>query len=244
MMDNLSGNYLDIVLFIVLPYVAIFTFLLVTIQRYRANAFTYSSLSSQFLENRLHFWGSVPFHYGLLTVLAGHLVAFLVPSQILLWNSHPLRLTILEVSAFTCGILTLVGLVNIILRRIQDAKSRLVMSPADVVVLVLLIFQICTGLYVAFFHRWGSTWFATSLSPYLWSIVKLNPDISYVIAMPLMVKLHIISAFTMIFLFPYTRLVHMLVVPNPYLWRRPQVVRWNWNPKAIRKPDYKVVHKN
>ena len=239
-MADVSGNYLDLVLFVGLPYVAIFTFLLVTIQRYRANAFTYSSLSSQFLENRMHFWGLVPFHYGLLIVLAGHVVAFLVPAQILLWNSHPLRLTILEVSAFACGILTLIGLVNIILRRMLDAKSRLVMSRADVVVLALLTFQILTGLYVAFFHRWGSTWFATSLSPYLWSIVKLHPDISFITAMPLMVKLHIISAFTMIFLFPYTRLVHILVVPNPYLWRRPQVVRWNWNPKTIRKPDFKV----
>jgi len=26
--------------------------------------------------------------------------------------------------------------------------------------------------------------------------------------------------------FPFTRLVHILVVPNPYLWRRTQVVRW------------------
>lgn len=239
-MNNISGNYLDLVLFVGLPYVAIFTFLLVTIQRYRSNAFTYSSLSSQFLENRRHFWGMVPFHYGLLTVLAGHVVAFLVPRQILLWNSHPLRLTILEVTAFVCGILTLVGLVNIILRRIQDSKIRLVTSHADVLILVILTFQVISGLYVAFFHRWGSTWFATSLSPYLWSIVKLHPDITYVAAMPLMIKLHIISAFIIIFLFPYTRLVHMLVVPNPYLWRKPQVVRWNWNPKAIRKPDFKV----
>ncbi|MFQ6610595.1 MAG: respiratory nitrate reductase subunit gamma [Fidelibacterota bacterium] len=30
-------------------------------------------------------------------------------------------------------------------------------------------------------------------------------------------------------MFPFSRLVHVLVVPNPYLWRRPQLVRWNWN---------------
>jgi hypothetical protein len=52
------------VLFAVLPYLAVFTLILVTIQRYWAQSFTYSSLSSQFLENRQHFWGLVPFQTG------------------------------------------------------------------------------------------------------------------------------------------------------------------------------------
>ena len=55
-------HYLDQFLFVVLPYVAFFTFFLVSIQRYVARTFTYSSLSSQFLENQQHFWGLVPFH--------------------------------------------------------------------------------------------------------------------------------------------------------------------------------------
>ncbi|MCK5005716.1 MAG: respiratory nitrate reductase subunit gamma, partial [Candidatus Aminicenantes bacterium] len=35
---------------IILPYLSIFTFLLVSIYRYRSRSFVYSSLSSQFLE--------------------------------------------------------------------------------------------------------------------------------------------------------------------------------------------------
>jgi nitrate reductase gamma subunit len=46
--------------------------------------------------------------------------------------------------------------------------------------------------------------------------------------MPHFVKLHIVTAFLLIGFFPFTRLVHILVIPNPYLWRKPQVVRWNW----------------
>jgi nitrate reductase gamma subunit len=41
---------------------------------------------------------------------------------------------------------------------------------------------------------------------------------------------HIINAYLLILLFPFTRLVHILVVPNPYLWRKPQVVRWYRKP--------------
>ena len=78
----------------------------------------------------------------------------------------------------------------------------------------------------ALFHPWGSSWFATNMSPYLWSIFKLNPDVSFVTAMPHLVKLHIVLAFLTIGFFPFTRLVHLLVVPNPYLWRKTQIVRW------------------
>ena len=44
--------------------------------------------------------------------------------------------------------------------------------------------------------------------------------------MPLVVKLHIVMAYTLIGVAPFTRLVHILVAPNPYFWRKNQVVRW------------------
>ncbi len=233
-------DYLNLFWFTVLPYIALFTFFLVTIQRYRGKGFTYSSLSSQFLENKVHFWAMVPFHYGILVVLGGHILGFLLPNQLLLWNSNPMRLYILEISGFVGGVFTLVGLINIIIRRLTDARTKMVTSAADWIVISVLLFQICTGLYTAIFHSWGSSWFAASMAPYLWSIVKFNPTIAYVTPLPLMVKLHIIGAFSIITLFPFTRLVHALVVPNPYLWRKRQVVRWHWDRKKIRTPEFKI----
>ena len=52
--------------------------------------------------------------------------------------------------------------------------------------------------------------------------------------MPFAVKLHIVNAWLLIAFFPFTRLVHVLVVPNQYLWRKRQVVRWNRDPKTAR----------
>ena len=95
----MSTQALNQMLFVALPYVCLFTFFLMTIHRYRAQSFSYSSLSSQFLENKQHFWYVVPFHYGILAVTVGHLIAFLIPRSILAWNAHPLRLYVLEVSA-------------------------------------------------------------------------------------------------------------------------------------------------
>jgi len=217
---------LDVVLFAALPYLVLFTFLLVSIQRYRAQSFSFSSLSSQLLENKRHFWALVPFHYGILVVFAGHLVAFLIPRSILLWNSHPLRLYVLEVTGLIFGILTLVGLTEMIARRFTNRKVRVVTSRVDAVLYLLLLFQVGSGVAVAVYHPWGSSWFATTLTPYLWSLFRFQPDLTYITGLPILAKLHILNAFVVIGLFPFTRLVHILVVPNPYLWRKPQVVRW------------------
>ncbi len=223
----------DQIIFVVFPYVAVILFVLVSIRRFRTEAYTFSSLSSQFLENQNHFWGLVPFHFGIITVLAGHLIAFLIPREILAWNSHPVRLYILEGSALVASLLTLVGLTSILLRRFTDPRVRKVTSGADWVVLGSFVVQILSGLYVAVFHSWGSSWYAALAAPYLWSLVTLTPDITFVTAMPWMVKVHIASAWLMIAFAPFTRLVHILVVPNPYLWRKPQVVRWytKWSPR-------------
>lgn len=219
-------HYLDAFLFVVLPYLALFSFFLLSIHRYRTHRFSYSSLSSQLLENQDHFWAVVPFHYGILVVLAGHVVAFLIPRQILLWNSHPLRLYVLEFTALVFGLLALIGLLTGIVRRLASKSLRGVTSPMDWVVFSLLLLQISTGVYNAVFHGWGSSWFAASAAPYLWSLVKFHPDSSFVVGMPWAVKLHIVNASILIGLLPFTRLVHILVMPNPYLWRKPQVVRW------------------
>ncbi len=223
---------LDVLLFVVLPYLAMFIFFLGTIMRYRKAPFSYSSLSSQFLENQQHFWGLVPFHYGIVVVLTGHIVAFLIPRQILLWNSRPLRLYVLEISALIFGLLTLAGLVGAILRRLTVSKIRVITSPLDWHVLALLLVQVASGIYVAVFHPWGSSWFAAAITPYLWSLVKFNPDLGYIAMLPVGVKFHIVMAYVLIGFAPFTRLVHILVVPNPYLWRKPQVVRWYRRPET------------
>ncbi len=224
----MTGNVtsLDILLFAVLPYVALVLFFVVSIHRYRANPFTYSSLSSQFLENREHFWAMVPFHYGVLIVLTGHVVAFLVPREILWWNSRPLRLYVLEASALAFALMTLIGLASAVYRRLSVPRVRMVTSLTDWILLVLLLAQVSLGIHVAVNYRWGSSWFAIALTPYLWSIVELQPNLSSVAPLPWAVKLHIVGACLLVGFLPFTRLAHVLVAPIPYLWRKPQIVRW------------------
>ncbi len=103
-------NVLNTFLLVAFPYVAVIVFAVGVVYRYRQRGFTVSSLSSQFLEGRQLFWGTVPFHIGILVVFAGHLIAFLLPQATLAWNRIPVRLITLEVTGFIFGLTVLVGL--------------------------------------------------------------------------------------------------------------------------------------
>ena len=219
-------------LFGVLPYVVIILALVVTLWRYFDNRFSYSSLSSQFLESRQLFWGSVPWHYGILFVLAGHLVGFLIPQTVLAWNGVPMRLYILEGTALSFGLLTLWGAIVLVVRRVSDARIRAVTSIMDLVLLIILLAQVVAGIGIAVFYRWGSSWYSGFAVPYLWSVLRLSPDVALVANLPFLAQFHIVGAFVVLGLLPFTRLVHMLSLPYSYVWRPSQVVIWNQRPGA------------
>jgi nitrate reductase gamma subunit len=227
----------DYFLFVGLPYAVLLIMLIGTISRYMNKGFTISSLSTQFLEGRSLFWGSQPFHWGLMFLFFGHLVAFLFPKSVIAFNAVPVRLLILEVTAFAFGIATLFGITMLVLRRLRNKRVQMVTSKMDMLVFLTLLTQIISGLYIAYFHRYGSTWFAASLTPYLRSIFAFNPDMSVIATMPLAVKIHVISAFAIVGLIPFSRFMHFLVYPIAYIWRPYQRVIWYWNKNTIRKSD-------
>ena len=225
----------NFLLFAVAPYVALTLLLSVSLWRFFFLSYKFSSLSSEFLESRDLFWGSVPWHYGILVLFLGHLIGFLFPREVILWNSIPVRLIILEVTALAFALLALVGLSLLIRRRLGNPRIRAVTSWMDVLVLGLLLVQVVTAIANALTYRWGSSWYAAVLTPYLRSIFVLSPRVELVADMPWMVKTHIIGAITIVGILPFTRLVHFLVPPVSYLWRRYQLVIWNWNRKKIRE---------
>jgi len=218
---------LDTLLFIIFPYVALVLAILVSIQRYLKKGFSYSSLSSQFLESNKLFYGSVAWHIGILGALTGHLIGFLFPAGVLWFNGVPLRLYILESTALLMGFLALTGIIALIYRRFTTPRVRVVTSRMDIVVLALLLVLVVMGVYTALFYRWGSSWFAASAVPYLRSLFLLHPDITKITPLPWVIKTHIVCAWLMVALIPFSRLVHMFVIPLNYLWRPYQLVIWN-----------------
>ncbi len=216
----------DMILFGVFPYVAVALMIGVGIYRYFVDRYSWSSQSSQFLESRVLFWGSIPWHYAILIILLAHFLAFLVPSGWAALLGRPLRLYMLEVTGLALGISTLIAVTLLIFRRITNARVAAVTTVIDWLVLATLFLQVATGVYIAFTLRWGSVWYLHTATPWLWSLVKLDPQLHYLAALPFVVKLHAFNAFLILALFPFSRLVHVVSVPLTYLARPYQIVIW------------------
>lgn len=228
--------------FIGMPYLALGFLIVGSIYRYRANRFGYSSLSSQFLEGNWLMWGSLPWHVGIVVVLAGHVIPFLIPG---LWQSitpYGPFLLVVETIGMAAALLAAIGLATLLLRRITSSKVQAVTTFADLAVVALLLFQVLLGISVATGYRWGAVWSVNTTTPYLWSLLTLQPDPALVTGLPPVVRLHIILAWTLLLLVPFTRLVHVFSVPIAYLWRAPQQVVWTSERRLEAKPraEYKI----
>ena len=214
--------------FVVIPYIAVTLFIAVTIYRSIFRPFTVSSLSSQLLERKKLYWGSIPFHYGIVLILLIHLFALIFPKVLLLWNAVTIRLYLLEFTGFVLGLWCFVGLIVLLWRRVSAPNIRAVTTPMDLVVLLLLLVSVITGVLIASGYRFGSTWFTGVFTPYLWSLLILQPRPELVAPLPWLIQLHVLNNFILLAIFPFSRLIHIITWPLGYVLRPWQIVIWNW----------------
>lgn len=227
-------NWINNFLFVFFPYTSFIVFILGVTYRYFYNQHTYSSLSSQFLEKKNLYFASIPFHFGMLFLIIMHFTAFLFPNFIINFLRTPTKLVIFETIALAFGLSVFIGLFLMILRRFANKRIEVVTTRMDIFIEFILFFQALLGCIIAINFRWGSVWFASSLSPYLWSLINLNPSIDIILNMNIFIKIHVFFAFLIFFVFPFSRLVHILVAPFHYIFRTYQIVRWNFDRKSIK----------
>ncbi len=218
---------MNTLLYAVWPYLALTFAVVGGLYRYYADRFSYSSLSSELLENRKLFWGSVPWHYGIIPILLAHLFAGILPGVMGFVLGGPARLFVFETIGVSLGLFCLAGILLLFLRRASaHARPKAVTSVMDWLLLLCLIAQVASGVATAVFVRWGSLWYLHTAVPWFWSLARLAPDFGPVAPLPTLVHFHIVNGFLLVALFPFTRLVHVFTVPLGYLWRPYQVVIW------------------
>jgi nitrate reductase gamma subunit len=226
----------DTFLWVIWPYIAFTLFVAVGLYRYFNDRFSFSTQSSQFLENRMSFWGSTMWHYGIILILIPHTLAFWFPKAWAVLISDQSRLYVLEITGLALAVMACVGLAILIARRFVSVRANAVTTTMDWVLLAALALQVVMGFVIAFFYRWGSEWYLHTAVPWLWSLAVFNPQIQYVTSLPVVAKIHMINAFFLLALFPFTRLVHVVTLPLPYLFRPYQVVIWYRNRRTPYEP--------
>ena len=213
-------------IFIVLPYAALALFIVVTPYRFVANRLTWSAYSTQFLEQKTLYWGINPWHYGIIPVLAAHLLGVVAPGLMKSFLANQQTLIAVESLGLALGLAALIGGLILLLRRANTPMLKRVNICSDWVLLYLLTAQAATGVYIAVFMRWGSQWYLHTAVPYFHSLLTFTPQVEYLADFPLIFKLHAAGAFLIVALLPFTKLVHLLYLPVAFLRDPPILYKW------------------
>jgi nitrate reductase gamma subunit len=213
-------------IFIVLPYTALALLFFVTPYRYFSNRLTWSAYSTQFLEGKALYWGINPWHYGIIPILAGHLLGIVAPGAMKTLLGNQQALVTVESIGLALGIFALFGCLALLVRRATASLLKKVTFTSDWLLLLLLAVQAFTGVWIGLFMRWGSQWYLHTAVPYFYSLLALDPQVEYVAGLPPIFKLHAACAFLIVAVLPFTKLVHLLYNPTAFLLDPPILYRW------------------
>ena len=173
--------------------------------------------------------GSNLFHIGVIFILAGHFIGLLTPESIYHHMiSTPNKQLLAMVSGGVFGILCLVGLLILLHRRLFNPRVRANSRWSDIAILIILLVQLLLGLGTIFAssnHLDGSV--MVQLGEWAQSIVTLQPlkAANAIATVSLVYKLHVFLGLSIVLIFPFTRLVHVISAPIWYFGRNYQVVR-------------------
>ncbi|KLU64898.1 nitrate reductase-like protein NarX [Desulfosporosinus acididurans] len=209
---------------VIFPYLMLALFVSGHIYRYNTDQLGWTAKSSEFLEKNYLKWGSILFHVGVLLVFGGHVAGLLIPKTFT--DSIGISEKIFHASAITtggaAGVITLIGIVLLSLRRLTVKRVRLTSSFTDLIVAILLLLIIAMGVYNTLgFNLLAKSDFnyRETVAPWLRGLLVFAPDPSLMKTVPLFFRLHIILGFALFGLWPFTRLVHVWSVPIEYFKR-------------------------
>jgi nitrate reductase gamma subunit len=213
----------DLLVWVVLPYVAMTLFVAGHVWRYRYDKFGWTSHSTQLLESRWLAWGSNLFHYGALAAIAGHVLGMLIPAWLTaaVGVSEAAYHVLSAVAGSVAGVACAVGLVILAVRRAYFPRVRRTTSPTDVAVYVLLAAVIGLGVgETLVVNAFGPGYdYRASVAIWFRGLFVLNPRVELMVSAPFVYQVHAASAWLLYALWPFSRLVHAWSLPLQYVGR-------------------------
>lgn len=219
---------LDFFLWVAFPYLCIATFVVGHVWRYRRDQYGWTARSTQLMERRLLMIGSLLFHFGILAAIGGHVLGILVPRS---WteavgiSDHTYH-WIAVAAGGIAGAAIVVGFSILCYRRARLARVRSTTSQSDLVLYPVLAATIAFGMLATI---WGSAidehLYRTTVSPWFRGIFGFRPNGDLMANAPFIFQAHAFSAWLLLAIWPFTRLVHAWSIPITYLRRAPILYR-------------------
>jgi nitrate reductase gamma subunit len=223
-----------LLLWVVIPYVALTIFVVGHVWRYRRDQFMWTSRSTQMLESRWLRWGSTLFHYGTFMAIGGHVIGIAIPAAVPdAFGIDEDGYHLISVSAGTlAGVLVLAGFVILLYRRLRFPRVAATTTRTDLVAYGALTAALVTGVIAT------SGWnlfvsgydYRETVAPWFRGIFLLDPNPELMTEPPLIYQIHALSASLLYAVWPFTRLVHAWSYPVQYLGRPYIIYRRRYAP--------------
>ena len=197
-------------LFVLWPYVAVALLMVGTLLRYLLVSRQPSVLAAEIADAKEVFRGRL-FWISMFALLAGHIAGALFPRAVLSWNSSTAGLYLLEGLALAAGLVAIASSAVLIWRHLGRPSRSRATEFFDSVFLAIVFTILVSGVLIAVFYRWGSSWGAMTLAPYVVSLVRRQPAVQLATQMPALVQLHVLATFAAIAVVPLTRLSTFLI---------------------------------
>jgi nitrate reductase gamma subunit len=198
----MRGNFL----FDAWPYLTSALLLVVIPVRYLRTRRNITGIDAKIPQTKPAFRRSMIWRSSLAASLLFHLLVLAFPAAILSWNRSPVRLYVVEFLALGTGLLALASCYRLLWVHLQGSTAAITFDVCDTIFFALLSLVLLSGCLIVVLHRWGSSWAALTLSPYVISLLRGRPASVLVTQMPFLVRLHVFSAFAAVAAFPLTQL--------------------------------------
>ncbi len=215
------NTFFNNLFFTYLPHIAMTLFWFGVITRIVKTSRTIQAESSQLLSKKGQRVGGNLFHYGIILVFIGHFTGLFTPPELYHLVMSTGTKKILAVSMGSVfGSAALIGILVLLFRRSFVTRLRKNSTPQDILLLLLLLFEMTLGIISIFTTAGASVENYAELGIWARKVVTFQPDAGAVIAgHSLTYKLHIITGLFIFMVFPYTKLMHMWVAPLAYFVR-------------------------
>ena len=216
-------------LWVAFPWLCIAAFIIGISWRSRTDQFGWTTHSSQIYESKLLRLSSPLFHWGMVFVVIGHLMGLAIPKS---WTaaigiSDAAYHLIATIPGTIAGIAVVLGLIGLIVRRVINRTVFLSTSKSDKVMYVVLGAAILSGFIATVSTQvFGGAHgydYRETISPWLRQLLIFNAQPELMMDVPWEFKVHIVAGFTLMAVWPFTRLVHAFSAPVGYT-TRPYVV--------------------
>ena len=223
------SSVLDLVLWVVYPYIALTIFIVGLILRFNRDPYGWTSKSSEILEKKWLRVGSLMFHWGFLIVVIGHVIGLLVPPSVdeSLGISTETYHIIAIYAGGISGLVALIGVLILLLRRILIKRIRATSDADDYFTLVLLLIVLSAGLSntIGYDVIVGPYDYRYTIGVWVRGLLTFHPQYQVMASAPISFQIHVLLGLFFFAALPFTRLVHIFSLPVPYLWRKYIVYR-------------------